>query len=188
MTGFFLGILTTIIVLTLSILLFYLIKIKPVMKKVKETLNDLKEPPISLQKTNYGLGLKSIDGWNFDFNSAKDKVIFLNFWATWCGPCRAEMPSLQNLFDQIKDNPNILFFLVSRDEDRTKVKKFMDEYSYTMPVYFVEGELPVEFDSKAIPATFVINKNGEIVLNHIGVAKWDSKSFVDFIKALAIKI
>lgn len=189
MAGFFLGVFTTLVVLALSILLFYWIKLKPVLKKVKNAMNELREPNLPLEKTDYKLQLKSLDGWKFDLvNSCKGKVVFLNFWATWCGPCQAEMPNIQNLYNHFKDNEDILILSVLRDKDPAKVREFLDKNNYSIPVYFVDGEIPEEFKVQAIPSTFVISRDGKILLRHLGAAKWDGFMFKDFLRSLVLPI
>jgi len=106
------------------------------------------------------------------FVEAQDEVVLLNFWATWCPPCIAEMPSMQRLYDSYGDK--VKFFLVT-DEDPVKVRQFMEKYEYTLPIYYTEYTPPKLLQSRALPTTFVIGKDGKIHVKETGVAKWDSK-------------
>jgi peroxiredoxin len=92
------------------------------------------------------------------------------------------MPSIQRLYDEIK-NEGIDFICVS-DESRTKVSKFVKEKGFTFPIYTLIGEKPQVFNTRGIPATFIISRDGQIVFKHIGGAKWDDKTSVDFIKKI----
>lgn len=143
----------------------------------------LRPPPIPVQtKMDYNWRLQGLDGKELDIRKTKGRVIFLNFWATWCPPCVAEMPSIQRLYDQIK-NEEIHFMVVS-DEDRKKVTKFVKERGFTFPVYTVIGEKPRVFQTRGIPATFIISQDGQIVFRHVGAAQWDHETSIDFIKRL----
>jgi thiol-disulfide isomerase/thioredoxin len=110
-------------------------------------------------------------------------VVFLNFWATWCPPCVGEMPSIQRLYDTLKDEEGVVFVCVS-DEEPDTVRKFVEEKGYTFPVYTMEGERPEDFRGRGIPTTFILSQDGKISFRHIGSAKWDDQSSIDFIKNL----
>lgn len=115
--------------------------------------------------------LTDVNGSTVNFNDFKGKVIFLNFWATWCPPCVGEMPSIQNLYSEFKDNKNIVFLLVSR-ESTDKIKAFTSNKNYTFPVYSNKFSPPNIFASNSIPTTFVISKNGVIKVKEKGAANW----------------
>lgn len=107
-----------------------------------------------------------------NFDKFKGKVIVVNYWATWCPPCIAEMPSLQALYNDYKSD--VVFLFIAND-DKEKVKLFMEKNKYTFPVYFMTSENPPELDSNSLPTTYIIGKNGKIVVEKIGAADWNSK-------------
>jgi len=107
-----------------------------------------------------------------NFNSFKGKVVVVNFWATWCPPCIAEMPSFEDLYTDYK---NEVVFLFVANDDKDKVEKFMTKNKYSIPVYFMASENPKELESNSLPTTFIINKEGEIVVEKIGAADWNSR-------------
>lgn len=111
------------------------------------------------------------NGQTIPFENFKNKTILVNFWATWCPPCIAEMPSLQKLYDDYKDKVD--FLLITHDSSE-KVKEFMTRNGYHMPVYYQEENLPKALFSKTIPATFLINPQGKILIKKIGIADWNS--------------
>lgn len=131
---------------------------------------------------DYSWSYRTLDGKEIMFSDSKGKVIFINFWATWCGPCKAEMPNIQSLYDSLK-NKDIVFILVS-DEDEETVRKFLDKSQYTFPVYLRDKELPEVFETRGIPATFIISRGGNVVFKHVGAAKWDDESSLSFIRSL----
>jgi len=112
------------------------------------------------------------------------KVVFINFWATWCGPCRAEMPSIQKLYDKYKDNEQVVFLLVEIEKDQEGAKKFLEEEKLNLPIYFPESQIPQTWLSDAIPSTVVLNKQGHLAFDHKGMADYASKEFEDFLITL----
>lgn len=109
-------------------------------------------------------------GQAIDFSKSRGRVILISFWATWCPPCIAEMPSIQSLYNDFGDK--IDFYLVT-SENATKVSSFLKENNYSMPVYINALNMPEQLYSKSIPATFIIDKNGGIAVKKIGAANWN---------------
>jgi len=120
---------------------------------------------------NYDWKLKGINVDDYDFESVKGKVVFVNFWATWCPPCRAEMPSIQKLYDDYKDKVEFIF--VSNEKSGT-VSNFLTKNNYSLPSYNQFNNSPPEFSVSSIPATYLLNKKGEIVIHSIGAENWNS--------------
>ena len=120
---------------------------------------------------NYDWQLVDAKGKDFNFMDAKGKVILVNFWATWCPPCVAEMPSLQSLYNDY--NEKVVFMFVAQDKVE-KVSAFIAKKGYTLPVYYSKTEAPSVLTSKTIPTTYVINKEGKIIIAEAGVADWNS--------------
>ncbi|UGU15034.1 TlpA family protein disulfide reductase [Sinomicrobium kalidii] len=120
---------------------------------------------------NYNWNLRSLEGEVYDFNTARDKVVLINFWASWCPPCIAEMPDMQRLYKQYG---NKMVFLFVTGEEPEKVKTFLKEKNWALPVYFPVSKVPEKLFSESIPATWVIDKEGNIVIRKKGTANWDS--------------
>ena len=135
---------------------------------------------IRIQNPTWSLNGLNTDNINFaDFSG---KVVFVNFWATWCPPCRAEMPALQNLYDSYK---NKVVFLFVTNESLVEVEPFFKKYSYDLPVYNSLTRIPKELNTtNNIPATYIINKKGEIVLSKTGAVSWDSSKSFEMIDGL----
>ena len=143
----------------------------------------LRPPPFPTQtKMDYNWRVRALDGKELDLGKTKGKIIFINFWATWCPPCVAEMPSIQRLYDVIKSEE--IHFMCVSDEDKTKVSKFVKERGFTFPIYTLVGEKPQVLRTRGIPATFIISQDGQIVFKHVGGAKWDDKTSIDFVRKL----
>lgn len=139
----------------------------------------LPNPP----EAEYAWALQDLDGKAVDFSAFRGKVVFLNIWATWCPPCRAEMPSI----DRLAANPklkDVVFACVARD-DKEKVRSFVSSQKFGAPVYLTgEAEMPLSYQTDGIPATFILSPDGKMVLSQIGSAEWDRPEVVDFLAGL----
>lgn len=148
---------------------------------------DPAESMVNKESFDYDFKIKTLDGRNVDFNEFKGKPVFLNLWATWCGPCRAEMPSIQKLYEKVNKD-SIAFVILSLDaEDQLqKVGKYVESKEFTFPV-FIAGDLPPQLQVKMIPTTFVIDKDGTLAYKKSGMADYDTKQFKKFLDKLADK-
>lgn len=130
---------------------------------------------------NYDWSLKGLNTNDIHFNSFKGKVVFINFWATWCPPCVAEIPSIQNLYNDYKDK--IVFLFISNEKWEV-INAFYSENNYDLPTYNSVNNLPKMFQVNSIPTSFVINKKGEVVVNKNGAADWNSSKFRSLLNEL----
>ena len=131
--------------------------------------------------TSYHWKLKDSESNDFNFEEAKGQVVLLNFWATWCPPCVAEMPSLQDLYDDYGDK--ITFLFVAQDQVK-KVERFILKKKYTLPVYYEVSTTPKQLFSTSIPSTYLIGKDGKIVVAKTGAADWNSSKTRELIDSL----
>ncbi|MGZ3755991.1 MAG: TlpA family protein disulfide reductase [Mucilaginibacter sp.] len=118
-------------------------------------------------------------------SSLKGKVVFINFWATWCPPCVAEMPTINKLSEKIKGNKNIQFMMVDVDHDFSKSGPFMQQHQFNLPLYQAVNAIPDEMLGASIPATVIIDKNGRIVFQHAGAANYSGDDMVNYLTSLA---
>ena len=125
--------------------------------------------------------LKNIDGSVDSLSIGQGDIILLNYWATWCPPCIAEMPSLQNLYNDYGDKIKFAFIT---NEEHEVIDKFLTEKGYNFPVYQAIDARPEKLIEKSIPTTFLIDKNGAIIIKKTGAAKWDSDSVRELIDSL----
>ncbi len=125
----------------------------------------------SVQISSYDWELKDLNGNVFNLNNSKGRVVLINIWATWCPPCIAEMPSLNNLNNDYKDKIDII--LVS-NEDQKVIKTFLDKNNYNFEVFTPIKQAPKTFTVNSIPRTFLIDKKGDIIIDESGAANWNS--------------
>ncbi|UOE41485.1 TlpA family protein disulfide reductase [Chryseobacterium suipulveris] len=142
------------------------------------------EEAITLNDADYNIQLK---GMNVPDANLKDfkgkKLVLLNFWGTWCAPCREEWPTIQKLHDSKKDKVD--FVLIAMQDKEEAVKKFLQENNYTVPVYMAESPVTANVLPKAFPTTFLLDKNGRILLKEDASKDWNTKSVHDMIDAMA---
>ena len=111
----------------------------------------------------------------FYFSHTRDEVVFLNFWATWCSPCVAELPEIQKLYEKYGDK---LVFMLVTNESPEVVKAFMDKHGYMLPVFYSQAGIgmPQVLEHSSLPTTFIISREGKVVTRKKGAAKWNSKA------------
>lgn len=148
-------------------------------------LNVRPEEPEKEKDFDYNFTLKDLKGNRIKFDQYKGKVVFLNMWATWCGPCRAEMPGIHSLYEKMKGEP-IEFVMLSIDRDQAlpKVESYIANNKYTFPVFMPSGNLATQLQVPSIPTTFIISKDGKIVMKEVGTRNYDTQRMVDFLKKL----
>jgi thiol-disulfide isomerase/thioredoxin len=134
---------------------------------------------------DFGWTLLDLDDKPVDFAAFRGKTILLNLWATWCGPCLKEMPSIAKLAasEDFKGR-DIAFICVSTDESTATVRKFMEGKDWKMTI-FRATSIPLAYQSEGIPATFLIGPDGRIAAAELGSAQWDDPSVVYFLQKLA---
>lgn len=114
----------------------------------------------------------------------RGKVVFINFWASWCPPCRAEMPSLENLYQKLKADDRFVFLFMNEDGDKNKGIQYLKKSHFAIPLFYSSGNVPREIFSGSLPTTVVLDKEGKIVLKHQGMAGYDTESFIRQLKEL----
>lgn len=135
-----------------------------------------------IDTADFGWQYSTLTGETKAFSRHRGKVILLNFWATWCGPCKVEMPKLQALYNQMQ-NRDVDFLLISNERPGT-LTSFLSEHGFDLPVYQAGQDAFQKFGVEALPTTFIIDQNGRIVFKHIGAAKWDDDSVIRFLADL----
>ena len=106
--------------------------------------------------------LSNLDGQVVSLSDFRGKPVFLNFWATWCGPCRFEMPFIQEMYEGLSSE-ELVILAVNVREDPAKVREFVETFGFTFPVLLAtSAEVPLAYNIRGIPATFFIDENGII--------------------------
>lgn len=124
--------------------------------------------------STYQWQLIDANGNSVSLEEFKGKIIFVNFWATWCPPCIAEMPSMQKLYSDYQDK--IVFLFVTTDSF-DKANAFLVKENLGLPIFQSVSNPPLELESSTIPATYLIDQKRNIVIAKIGPADWNSDSF-----------
>lgn len=117
--------------------------------------------------------LKDLKGEEISLASLRGKVVFLNIWATWCAPCREEMPSIESLYKDFKANKDFVVLAVSQDTDGGAVKPFVEHNRLQFTVLLdPRNDVGERYDVNGIPETFIIGRDGRIVAHHVGPYDW----------------
>ena len=125
--------------------------------------------------------LKSLAGKTVRLGDFKGKVVFLNIWATYCGPCVAELPNIQRLADSL-ENENVVFLLAARDGE-AHVRDFLRKHPIELPIYLASENAP-DMSNAAIPATYILDRQGVTVFRVIGGVNWDTDHVRAFLRGL----
>jgi thiol-disulfide isomerase/thioredoxin len=143
--------------------------------------SQLSPPELPGKVVSLDFTVRSLDDEQVNLEELRGgKPMFLNFWATWCGPCVQEMPSIEKLYHDLGDG--IAFACVS-NQDQEDLEAFLEENPYSMPIYRID-ERPAELQTPGIPATLILSRSREVVLQHVGAADWSDPSVIQFIQKL----
>ena len=130
----------------------------------------------------YDLKFEGIVSANdINLESLRGKVVFINYWATWCPPCIAEMPMIHKLY--LDYNEKLVFLFVTTDS-KEKVEKFYGKNDYNFPTYNQLSKAPLQLEVSTIPTTFILDKNGKLALSEFGAVNWNSNSIRELLDKL----
>lgn len=146
------------------------------------TLNKL---PQTVDNVSTDIAFKNGNGTIVRLSELKGKVVFINFWATWCPPCRAEMPSINKLSQELKNNKDIVFLMVDVDNDYAKAQKFMAKKNFSLPVYTPASAVPETLLDGSIPTTVIFDKAGRLALRTTGAEDFSGKKVIDYMTKLS---
>lgn len=160
---------------------------KPSLEAPQDTVAQKKETPASAA-SSANVSFSNEKGEVVHIKDLAGKVVFVNFWATWCPPCKAEMPSIQQLKDKFGDNnDDVVFMLVEIDGEAEKAREFMKQGKMDLPIYFPESEIPSNWLGQSIPTTVILDKDGNVAAHHEGMADYSRKEVFEFITNLIKK-
>lgn len=157
---------------------------KPNLEKPKESDNISQQTVVS---SDLNTTFSNDKGELVKVSDLKGKVVFINFWATWCPPCKAEMPSIEVLKDKFKGKDNIEFLLVEIEHAKEKAHAFLQEHNLDLPIYYPESQIPGSWLGGSIPATVILDKEGNLAAHHEGMADYSRKEVFDFLTELMNK-
>lgn len=127
---------------------------------------------------DHELVFKSYEGDTISLSEMKGKVVFINIWAVWCGPCRDELPGLNELYLKYKENKNVEFLFVDADSNLKKAQKFLFKKNYLVPLYESLNGFPASLFRGAVPTTIVYDKTGTLIMYYEGAADYTNENFV----------
>ena len=129
--------------------------------------------------------LRNIKGNYESLESYRGEVVVLNFWATWCAPCRIEMPSFEKLYRRYRSEGVTVLAITLDKNSENKIKSFVDEYGLSFPILLDEkGEVERLYPSMTIPFTYIIDRQGRIVARVDGAKNWESSETFEAIEYL----
>lgn len=151
---------------SIAVLLLILVLLLLVAGCATETESGARGPEVGSLAPDFNL--PNLDGDYTSLNSYRGKPVLLNFWATWCGPCRMEMPFLQEIYDEWTDK-GLVLLTVNLGESTNVARNFMQENGFTMPVLLDSSRVLLNrYQITGIPTTFFIDKDGIIREGRIG--------------------
>ncbi len=132
--------------------------------------------------------LPDIHGKQHRLSDYQGKVVLLNFWAKWCGPCLAEMPSMESLQNKLKDEKFVILTVSIDKEDVGSLKKFVEKKRYSFIVlHSPDGSIQGRYNTGTIPTSFVIDKHGTVFSRITGAQKWDCADAIQHLKDALMK-
>lgn len=140
-------------------------------------------PSRSVQAVEFDLA--DLAGEVHSLQRYRGSVVFLNFWATWCAPCRIEMPDLQELHDELGDTADFTMLAINLQEDAAQVRRFATELELTFQILLdSSGKTSAAYGARTLPMSYLIDKDGAILARIIGVREWAAPEFAELIRAL----
>ncbi len=149
-------------------------------------IRNFSSKPVIGGKADYSWQLTDLSGKPVDLKTYEGRVVFLNIWATWCGPCREEMPSIARL----AANPKLkdVAFLCVSSESVEPVKSYIEQTKPPMTMLLAADSPPPVFTTEGIPATFIIAPTGRIVRSEVGSMDWDDPAVVKMLEELSREV
>lgn len=125
--------------------------------------------------------LVDLEGKTWTLSELKGQVVFVNFWATWCPPCREEMPSMQRLYKMLPENKFKMLAILNKD-DPALAKNFAAKLKVTMPILNDQANIiGPKYGLTGLPETYIVDKQGILREKFIGPAPWDSPGYVQML-------
>lgn len=128
--------------------------------------------------------LKDLSGKKVSLEELNGKVVFIDFWATWCPPCRASIPAVEKLYEEYKDNDSVCFLGINLNEDKDTVAKFAEQQGITYTVLLSNNKVITDYNIRSIPTFFIIDKKGEVAKKYSGYGPGFEEKWEQDIKAL----
>jgi len=146
------------------------------------------DPPRGIRHYEIGMApeftVTDMDGEPFTLASTRGKWVFLHFWASWCGPCREEMPAIQKMADTF-DNDKFKIVLINTAEDEDTIFSFLGEIGMDMnSLMDADGLVTEKYKPRGLPTTILIDPNGNVQYQAIGGREWHNAEYIKFLRKL----
>jgi thiol-disulfide isomerase/thioredoxin len=125
--------------------------------------------------------LQDVNGQIINMQDLKGKKVFVNLWASWCPPCRREMPSIEKLANSV-DSSKVRFVMLSLDDNFDKARAFVKQQRLSLPIYYPAGNLPGLFNVNSIPTTFIFDESGKLAKRIDGGDDYDSQLYREMLQ------
>jgi len=142
-----------------------------------------KSEPVPLQPVDWSWKVVDVHGNVYSLEDFRGKVIFINFWATWCAPCLAELPAMQDLYEHFKQDTGIVFMFVT-DQELNIAYEFLQKKGFHLPVYRMFSSPTGQLAHNTIPSTYLIDRQGRIIAEAHRSKRWNSPRTVKMIRRL----
>ena len=133
-----------------------------------------------------GFDLQDLAGISHSLDAYRGSVVFLNFWATWCAPCRTEMPAMQALHERLAAGTDFAMIAINLQEDAGRVQRFAEEMELSFQILLdSSGEIAAAYGARTLPMSYIVDKDGSILARIIGIRSWDHPEFEQLFRTLA---
>jgi len=128
--------------------------------------------------------LHDLDGETYSLKQDKGAWVFVHFWASWCGPCREEMPAIQNMINTLQAD-GLKIAMINTAEDEDTVFSFLSAYAPDIrPLMDRDGQVTEKWQPRGLPATYLVDPDGQIRYQALGGRDWDSPPYMTFLRGL----
>ena len=166
------------------ILIFLLLLVASPLSSAQQAGKGLTKLPEASQAPEFVLN--DLDGNQYRLSDYRGKVVIINFWATWCPPCRAEMPSMQRAWELLEDK-GIIMFGIDVGEDEDTIFQFTANYPVEFPLLMDNDSSVInQWPVRGLPTTFVVDPQGRIIYRAIGGREWDDPELLALVGALKL--
>jgi thiol-disulfide isomerase/thioredoxin len=157
---------------------------KAIAPEIRAAFSRARIPVLRARTPIIDFSASRLDGTQVRLSALKGKVVFLNFWATWCPPCREEMPSMEALYQRFRGR-GLEFLAVDIQEGKDEVAAFMKQFGLTFPAALDDtGKISAEYGIRGIPTTFIIDKEGGIIASVVGGRDWNTPAVTTALELL----
>ena len=139
---------------------------------------------LSCAEASYDFTLQDLEGKPISLSDYRGKVVFIDFWATWCPPCRQSIPYVEKLYEQYKDSEDFVVLGINLQEDNDTIAKFMKKQKMNYSILLSDKKVIANYGIVSIPRFFIIDRNGDVYNKYVGFAPGVEENWKKDIKKL----